>query len=1037
MKQDKEPPLMQNFIVFSFALFLVILVAGSAAFMFSMRQIIKTNKGNELSQMLEIERIKLENSVNSEITIALKMASSPLIQRYFINPSDPKLEKIALEEIADYRRVFIGSVFWINDIDKKFYFDDQEPYILNDTIPENYWYPMTLNKTETYNFNINYNPNLDVTNLWINVPVFDGERKPIGMLGTGVDISLFINAVYKYHRNKAKLYFFNSAGEITGAMNVDLVAAKKKIEDELGDIGPDVFTEAKNLKSGEILTFYTPKGQVAISAIPALEWYSVAIASNSINDYKTGMTGFFLVVLAVIVLIFIIFNVFIARLLKPLRMTMKSLEAASRYKSEFLAKVSHEIRTPMNAILGMTELTLRSDIPPLIREQILTIKQSGTNLLSLVNDILDFSKIESGKLEIIPNDYLLSSLANDVISIIRMRVIDSQIKFVVNIDCNIPNALFGDEIRIRQVFLNILSNAVKYTKEGFVSLTVTGEIIDENTVNLVIEVMDSGIGIKREDIGKLFHNFVQVDLTANKGVEGTGLGLAITYNLVKAMGGNISVHSKYGEGSTFTVTLPQKIRSHEKIAYVENPEKKNALVYEQRKIYADSIVCSVDNLSVPCTLISRDYEFYEKIKTGKYSFIFVASGLYEQVKTVIAESETNSQIVLLTEFGESVADKNLKTLAMPVQSISLANILNSVSENYTYRENKETIARFIMPDARVLIVDDINTNLKVAEGLMMPYKIQIDTCLSGEIAIEKVKSLKYDLVLMDQMMPEMDGIETTKRIRTLHGEYYQKMPIIALTANAVSGVEEIFLNNGFNDFLSKPIDIVKLNTILEKWIPKEKQIISTLKESIETAVVKENGTGQNISIEGVDTKKGIGILGGTLKDYLQILTAFYNDGLEKIEEIKKSLETDDFSLYAIYIHALKSACANIGADKLSEAAKALETAGKEKDSIFIQKHNPEFIADLEKLLSNIKKVIERENKVDKEKLKMKLAKLKTALENSDSKTIDEAKNYLKEFTRTMDIGNIVRNILQNTLIGEYKEALSLIKSLENSIMVPD
>ena len=1027
--RSQRLPLMHNFIAFSAVLLLIILVAGSTAFIFSMRQIIKTNKGNELSRMLEIERIKLENSVNKEIAIALKMGSSPLIRRYFTNPNNLELEKIAFEEIADYRRVFAGSVFWINDIDKKFYFDNREPYILDDTAPENYWYPMTLNETEKYNFNINYNPDLNVTNIWINVPVFDNKRKPIGIVGTGVNLSEFIDAVYKDYIGKAKLYFFNAAGEITGAKNVELVAAKKKIEEEFGNIDVKIFSEAKKLDPYEVQHFDTPAGQVVVGRIPVLEWYSIAIAPDSMDDYKSAMTKLFLSMLGLIVLIFIIFNIFIARLLRPLKQTMESLEAASRYKSEFLAKVSHEIRTPMNAMLGMTELALRSEIPPVTREHILTIKQSGTNLLSLVNDILDFSKIESGKLEIIPNDYLLSSLANDVISIIRMRVIDSQIKFVVNIDSNIPNALFGDEIRIRQIFLNILSNAVKFTKEGFVSLIVNGKIVDENTVDIIIEVTDSGRGIKQEDIGRLFHDFVQVDLTANKSIEGTGLGLAISYNLVEAMGGNISVHSKYGEGSTFTVTLPQKIRKNEKIAYVENPEEKNVLVYEERNIYANSIVCSIDNLGVSCVLASSESEFYEKIESGKYSFIFVASGLYERVKTAIAQSDINSQIVLLTEFGESVTDKNLRALAIPVQSISIANILNGFSDNYTYGENKEIIIRFIMPDARILVVDDINTNLKVIEGLMTPYKMQMDLCLSGTEAIDAVKANCYDLIFMDHMMPEMDGIETVRHIRALDGEYYKKIPVIALTANAILGIEEMFLNNGFDDFLSKPIDTVKLNSILEKWIPKEKQ--RKFKENNRKAsTVEEKDAAQNISIKGIDVRKGISLAGGIFKDYLQILIAFYNDGLEKIEEIKKSLETNNFSLYAIYTHALKSASANIGAYELSETAKTLEMAGKTEDSAFIQKYNPKFIVDMEELLSNVGKVIEQENKIDKEKLKAELAKLKTALENSDSKTIEEARRGLKEFTRAIKIGNTIRNILQSALTGEYKEAIALIENMQ-------
>jgi len=370
---------------------------------------------------------------------------------------------------------------------------------------------------------------------------------------------------------------------------------------------------------------------------------------------------------------------------------------ASKAKTKFLAKMSHEIRTPMNAIIGMAELALRENMPSTVKEYILTVKQAGSNLLSIINDILDFSKIESGKLEVVPSNYLFSSLINDVVSIIKMRIRDSGLRFDINIDNNIPNSLFGDETRIRQVLLNVLNNAVKYTKKGFISLSASGEI-KEGTVLLTIKIADSGIGIKPEYLKKLFDEFVQVD----KGFEGTGLGLAITKNLLTAMGGDISVQSEYGKGSTFTVKLPQKISSDELFDSIKN-----------------------DNLTI----------------------------------------------------------------------------------------------KFNAPNAKVLVVDDIDANLKVVKGLMQPYKMQVDLCTSGAEAIEMIKANSYDIVFMDHMMPEMDGVEATKLIRETH----TNLPIIALTANAVSGVREMFLANGFNDFLSKPIDIIKLNSILEKWLPKEKQ----------------------------------------------------------------------------------------------------------------------------------------------------------------------------------------------------------------------
>jgi len=559
-QNKKQPPLMRRFILFSIILFIVILVSGSIAFIFSMRQIIREGKGVELTQMIEYERLMLESAVNSEISIVLMMAESPLIKQFFSDPGNPELERMAFDELYAYRSAFLAdTIFWVNDIDKLFYFNDDEPFFLDAESPDNYWYPMTMNETEVYNFNINYNPDLNVTNLWINAPVFDSDRKPLGIVGTGIELSSFLDMIYEDptgRLNRIDLYFFNAMGEITGAKEVWLVADKVIIEDELGEVGTGIIERAKSLDHGEIQVTDTTIGRMAIGRLPLLEWYSVAISPDSSADYDNAMTTLFLVMLTVLFSVFVIFNVFIAGLLTPLRRSMKEAENANRAKSQFLSTMSHEMRTPINAVIGMTAIGKSADDIERKDYAFGKIDSASKHLLGVINDVLDMTKIEADKLELSLVEYDFDDMLQKILTVINFRIEEKHQRFSQKIDEKVPRMLIGDDQHLSQVIINLLSNAVKFTPEnGEVDLDVN--LIDEKDgiCELEIIVTDTGIGISPEQQKKLFTMFAQAESGISREYGGTGLGLAISKHIVELMDGQIWVESEVGKGSRFIFTI--------------------------------------------------------------------------------------------------------------------------------------------------------------------------------------------------------------------------------------------------------------------------------------------------------------------------------------------------------------------------------------------------------------------------------------------------------------------------------------------------
>ena len=697
-------------------------------------------------------------------------------------------------------------------------------------------------------------------------------------------------------------------------------------------------------------------------------------------------------------------------------------------KSSFLARMSHEIRTPMNSIIGIAELLKREDVSREIREYVEIISQSGNNLLAIINDILDFSRIESGRLEIQNRDYNINSVVSDMINMVRPRVAEKSLDFFVNVDSAIPDQLFGDDIRLRQILTNLISNAVKYTRSGFISLQVEMEKIDNNTLKLICTVEDSGIGIKTTDQGRLFQEFARIDTKINQDIEGTGLGLVITVALCKAMDGGISVSSEYGKGSVFKAVVTQTCKNEEPSAIVYNAETKKVLFYDWRQQYVKSISNALEGLGVKYTCPSAFKEFLYELQHGSYDFAFISSRHAMDCIHISEMRITPLHLVLMVEPGEVSMYKDVTSILMPVYSITIANVLNTVfGETLSHYTKHRT--PFTAPSAKVLIVDDISINLIVAKELMTPYNMQIETCLSGPEAIAILEKERYDIVFMDHMMPGMDGIETTTLIRNLEGDgdYYRTLPIIALTANVISGQKEVFLENGIDDFLGKPIDMLKLNEILEKWLPAEKRVVSVQGQHVDDEKIDLP------DINGLNVPLGLRNCGGNMPTFLNILEDFCRDAEERLVQIEEAVSGKDAKAYIALLHALKGVTLSIGAMETGEKASWLEETAESTDLTLLKDKTAELKENVQTLVGNIRLALEQRepesNHKPAENIGPQLENLKAALTVMDVEAINRilltvVQSGLDDRTRAL-----VSELEQCILLSDYEKAVEKIDAL--------
>lgn len=683
------------------------------------------------------------------------------------------------------------------------------------------------------------------------------------------------------------------------------------------------------------------------------------------------------------------------------------LRKTSNMKSDFLANMSHEIRTPMNAVIGMAEMALREDIPPAAREYIGQIKSSGQTLLTIINDILDFSKIESGKMDISDVEYEPLSMINDVSNIIMTRIGSKDLDLTVDVNPELPIGLYGDNIRIKQVLVNMANNAVKFTDSGNINVKIDFLRTTEDTIELCVAVKDTGRGIKESDMTKLFQSFQQLDSKRNRNVEGTGLGLAISKQLVALMHGKIHVDSEYGKGSTFSFVIPQKVTdSSRAVEKVEDGIVAAGLI--QSEYTAQELAGDMEKLGVTYVRLESEEEL-GWLKDHNAGYLFVEQPLMTEAVQYFMKLNPHVCGVVLANYRSvrSYELPNLRVVKKPLYILGLSNIFNGKEENGSVSLMEAEDFDFTAPKAEILVVDDNAINLTVVKGLLNPLQMKIDTALSGKDAVLMVTDKRYDIIFMDHMMPEMDGVETTRVIRRLLGNNGQ-VPIIALTANAVEGTAQMFIDEGMNDFVTKPIEMRVILAKLRKWLPPEK--IEKNRNKKMNAVLqgankdeKASQMSTDISIAGLDVKKAMEFLGNE-ELFWSVLKEYYRVIDKKSTLISEYEQKEMWKEYTVEVHALKSASRQIGALELAQVAEQMEAAGNAGNAALIHKITPgmleEYMFYKGILAPYFVKAEETQNGRAAEKSEMSelFDQMKDAMENLDMDAMEEVVKSMSQYS---------------------------------------
>ena len=724
------------------------------------------------------------------------------------------------------------------------------------------------------------------------------------------------------------------------------------------------------------------------------------------------------------------------------------LEETNRRTEDFLTNVSHELRTPINAVTGISAVMLKREEDAEKRKEIASIQEAGHRLFSQIEDILDYTEIDTGKMKVSKEPYVLSSLLNDIITGSQMLTEENAPEVIFDVDAKIPSALVGDARKIKKILRHLIDNAVRFTKKGGVYVRVY-TLTKPYGVNLCMEVSDTGIGIEKEDLEKITEKFFKSDGGKNRRTGGLGLGLPIVYGMVTVMEGFMQVDSNLNDGTTVTVSIPQAVADAAPGMVLENRTSLSLACYVRlekyeipkvREYYNEMISHLVTGLDVPLHQVSDLEELKKLVSVYRLTHLFAGREEYEESRQFLDSLDQDVEIIVVADERFALPDSGrVKLLNKPFYSFMIASVLNAEASGDTEILKEK---RMLCPGVKVLVVDDEPMNRRVAEEIFKGYQMQVQTAESGRMAIDLCEREDFDLVFLDHMMPEMDGIETLKRLRKIHTDSGRGLTVIAFTANAVSGAREMFLKEGFDEFVSKPIEYSEMEHVLRKVLPKS--AIIWVDENIENIKKGDKNFEKDSRHEVVqiNTKSALAYCKNDMNFYQELLHKFVVDADKKKSEIDHYLKREDYDNYRIVIHALKSTAKMIGADALSELAQELEAAVQNKDIGYVREHHEEMLLEYSRVVDRISETMDdKKNDTDKpiakneaeisgDELLERLTELKEGLAAFE---IDKSEAVISEMSETVymgkDVGEFLREVRKDVEDYEFREAKKKVEKL--------